>query len=82
MDAYTRAAALLEDNAANVEGSVLLAQAHLALWALADAAAATGEPNPAVLSARLVDAIAALLALFTVATELSCDRPVLRLAQA
>jgi hypothetical protein len=81
-DAYARAAAVLEDTAASVEGSVLLAQAHYALWALGDAAAATGEPNPAVLSERLVDAIAGLLVLFIVATELSCDRPVLRLAEA
>jgi len=81
-DAYTRAAALLQDVAAMVKGSVLLAQAQFALWALGDAASATGEPNPAVLSERLVDAIAARLALFIVATQLSCEQPALRLAEA
>jgi len=81
-DAYERAAALLDDVAAMVEGSVLPAQAQFALWALGDAATATAEPDPAVLSERLVEAIAALLALFMVATELSCDRPVLGLAEA
>ena len=61
---------------------LLLEQAHHALWALGDAAAATGEHNPRVLCERLVDAIARLLVLFTVASQLAVDEPMLRLAQA
>jgi hypothetical protein len=82
-DAYTQAAGLLEDSAAMPDGSpLLLEQAHHALWALGDAAAATGERNPRVLCERLSDAIARLLVVFTVASELAVDEPVLRLAEA
>lgn len=79
-DAYGQAAGLLEDSAAG-EGPVLLEQAHHALWALGDAAAATGEQNPNVLSEQLVDAIARLTVVFMVVSHLSLERPVLRLAE-
>ena len=82
-DAYTQAAGLLDDRTAIPEESpLLLVHAHHALWALADAAAATGEPNPTVITERLVDAIARLLVVFTVASQLHIDEPALRLAEA
>jgi len=81
--ACTRAAALLDDSAAKPEGpAVLLEQAHFALWALGEAAAATAEPNPAVVCERLVDAIARLLVVFIVVSPLSADRPAPQLAEA
>ena len=46
-DAYTQAARLLEHSAAMPDGSpLLLEQAHHALWALGDAAAATRRAQP------------------------------------
>ena len=82
-DAYTQAAGLLDDRTAMPEESpLLLEHAHHALWALADAAAATGEPNPTVITQRLLDALARLLVVFTVASQLHIDEPALRLAEA
>jgi len=82
-DAFTHAARLLEDSAAMPDGSpLLLSHAHHALWALADAAAATSEPNPTVITQRLVDAIAQLLVVFTVTSQLHADEPLQRLAEA
>jgi len=83
-DAFTQAAGLLEDSTATPEGSpLLLEHAHHALWALADSAAATGEPSPTVLCERLVDAIARLPVVFAVTTsELYVEEPLLRLTQA
>ncbi len=77
-EAYGQAAGLLEDSVARADGSMLLEQAHHALWALGDA---TGEQNPTVLSERLVDAITRLMVVFMVVSQLAAEQPpVLRLA--